>query len=113
MIDLIGVSIISLFALLNKVAGAYGILAILTGAPSTTAQLTLYIYSMATIVIFLWGLKKIGEVWSSFITLRHYLNQKIETDFISYLLFFSFSSRLIIFLRRMERIHYYTLIYSQ
>lgn len=71
----IGVSIISLFALLNKVAGAYGILAILTGAPSTTAQLTLYLYSILTIVIFLWGLKRISEVSSqpqltSFLTLR-------------------------------------------
>lgn len=53
-------SIISLFAVLNKVAGAYGIIAVFSGG--TVAQLTLYVYSIATTVVFLWGLKKISEV---------------------------------------------------
>jgi hypothetical protein len=52
--------VITLFAVLNKVAGAYGMLAIFSGG--TFAQISMYIYSIATIVVFLWGLKGIGEV---------------------------------------------------
>lgn len=56
-----GVSIISLFGLLNKVAGAYGILAVFTGGAEGT-QLTMYIYSIVCIYFFIWGIKKINEV---------------------------------------------------
>lgn len=38
-------------------------MAVFTGG--TPAQLTLYLYSIATIVVFLWGLKTISEVRSS------------------------------------------------
>ncbi|SCV74912.1 BQ2448_7941 [Microbotryum intermedium] len=58
-----GVSIISLFAVLNKVAGAYGMMAVLTGGTlaQPLSQLTMYLYSIATLVGVLWGLKKIAE----------------------------------------------------
>ncbi|KAM0748757.1 DUF1753-domain-containing protein [Meredithblackwellia eburnea MCA 4105] len=56
----LGVSVISLFALLNKVAGAYGILAVFTGGAEGT-QLTMYLYSIGTIAVFIWGIKKINE----------------------------------------------------
>ncbi|ORY41827.1 Inositolphosphorylceramide synthase subunit Kei1-domain-containing protein [Leucosporidium creatinivorum] len=59
----LGVSIVSLFGVLNKVAGAYGMMAVLTGGTlaQPVSQLTMYIYSIATLVVFLWGLKKISE----------------------------------------------------
>ncbi|KDE06407.1 hypothetical protein MVLG_03313 [Microbotryum lychnidis-dioicae p1A1 Lamole] len=59
----LGVSIISLFAVLNKVAGAYGMMAVLTGGTlaQPLSQLTMYLYSIATLVGVLWGLKKIAE----------------------------------------------------
>lgn len=62
-----GVSIVTLFGVLNKVAGVYGMLAVLTGGTlaQPISQLTMYIYSIATLVVFLWGLKKISEVRSS------------------------------------------------
>ncbi|KAJ7294085.1 Inositolphosphorylceramide synthase subunit Kei1-domain-containing protein [Mycena rebaudengoi] len=52
-----GVTIALLFALLNKVAGVYGLIAALTGAGGSFAQLSLYIYSVGGIVAFFWGLK--------------------------------------------------------
>lgn len=55
----IGASILTLFALFNKTAGVYGILAVFQGG--TFSQVALYIYSIATIVIFLWGLKGISD----------------------------------------------------
>lgn len=62
--DYTGASIISLFAVLNKVAGAYGMLAVLQGGTlaQPVSQLTMYIYSLGTLIVFLWGLKKISEV---------------------------------------------------
>lgn len=39
-------------------------MAVFTGG--TPAQLTLYLYSIGTIVVFLWGLKTISEVRSPF-----------------------------------------------
>lgn len=55
----VGAQIITLFSLLNKIAGAYGILAIFLGG--TFSQLSLYVYSIATIPVFLWGMKSISE----------------------------------------------------
>lgn len=56
-----GVTLISLFGLLNKVAGTYGIMAVFTGG-AEGAQLTMYIYSIASIVVFIWGMQKINDV---------------------------------------------------
>lgn len=55
----IGASILTLFALFNKTAGIYGILAVFQGG--TFSQVALYLYSIATIVLFLWGLKGISD----------------------------------------------------
>ncbi|OBZ73883.1 Inositol phoshorylceramide synthase regulatory subunit kei1 [Grifola frondosa] len=52
-----GVIIALLFALLNKVAGVYGLVAVLTGAGGSAAQLSLYIYSVLGLVALAWGLK--------------------------------------------------------
>ncbi|KAJ7048618.1 Inositolphosphorylceramide synthase subunit Kei1-domain-containing protein [Mycena amicta] len=52
-----GVTIAILFAVLNKVAGVYGLIAVLTGAGGTFAQLSLYIYSVVALVAFGWGLQ--------------------------------------------------------
>ncbi|KAI0741621.1 Inositolphosphorylceramide synthase subunit Kei1-domain-containing protein [Daedaleopsis nitida] len=54
-----GVTIALLFALLNKVAGVYGLVAVLTGAGGSLAQLSLYIYSVIGLVGIIWGLKAI------------------------------------------------------
>lgn len=57
---------VSLFALLNKVAGCYGMLAvILSGGAALSqplGQLTMYLYSIGSLVGFIWGLQKISEV---------------------------------------------------
>ncbi|WFD46804.1 hypothetical protein GLX27_001446 [Malassezia furfur] len=55
----VGSQIFTLFSLFNKIAGIYGIIAIFQGG--TIAQLSLYIYSIATIPIFIWGLKAISD----------------------------------------------------
>ncbi|KAJ3517763.1 hypothetical protein NLJ89_g310 [Agrocybe chaxingu] len=52
-----GVTIVLLFAILNKVAGVYGLIAVLTGAGGSFAQLSLYIYSVLALVAFAWGLR--------------------------------------------------------
>ncbi|KAJ7139388.1 Inositolphosphorylceramide synthase subunit Kei1-domain-containing protein, partial [Mycena epipterygia] len=52
-----GVTIALLFALLNKVAGVYGLIAVLTGAGGSFAQLSLYIYSVIGLIALGWGLK--------------------------------------------------------
>ncbi|KAI0708804.1 Inositolphosphorylceramide synthase subunit Kei1-domain-containing protein [Cerioporus squamosus] len=57
-----GVTIALLFALLNKVAGVYGLVAVLTGAGGSLAQLSLYIYSVLGLVALVWGLKAILHV---------------------------------------------------
>ncbi|KAI0630830.1 DUF1753-domain-containing protein [Trametes polyzona] len=54
-----GVTIALLFALLNKVAGVYGLIAVLTGAGGSAAQLSLYLYSVIGLVALTWGLKAI------------------------------------------------------
>ncbi|KZT25255.1 DUF1753-domain-containing protein [Neolentinus lepideus HHB14362 ss-1] len=56
-----GVVIALLFALLNKVAGIYGLLAFLMGAGGSLAQLSLYVYSVIGLVALMWGLKAIQE----------------------------------------------------
>lgn len=56
----LGSEIITWFAILNKVAGFYGLLAVFTGG--TLAQLSMYIYSVASIALFSWGAKQIGDV---------------------------------------------------
>lgn len=50
----------TLFALINKVAGIYGLVAVLSGG-ADVAQLTMYLYSVATIFVFIWGMRKISE----------------------------------------------------
>ncbi|KAJ7633703.1 Inositolphosphorylceramide synthase subunit Kei1-domain-containing protein [Mycena rosella] len=52
-----GVTISLLFAVLNKVAGVYGLIAALTGAGGSFAQISLYIYSVIGLVALAWGLK--------------------------------------------------------
>lgn len=52
-----GVTIALLFAVLNKVAGVYGLIAVLTGAGGSFAQLSLYIYSVVGLVGLGWGLQ--------------------------------------------------------
>ncbi|KAI5478627.1 hypothetical protein MNV49_004769 [Pseudohyphozyma bogoriensis] len=56
----LGVNIISLFGVLNKVAGVYGILAVFTGG-AEWFQLSMYVYSIATLALCVWGIKKINE----------------------------------------------------
>lgn len=48
--------------LLNKVAGVYGLIAVLTGAGGSAAQLSLYIYSVLGLIALAWGLKAVNEV---------------------------------------------------
>ena len=56
--------IVRLFQLLNKVAGIYGLIAVLTGAGGSFAQLSLYIYSAVALVALGWGLRAVKEVWT-------------------------------------------------
>ncbi|KAJ3571917.1 hypothetical protein NP233_g3447 [Leucocoprinus birnbaumii] len=56
-----GVTIALLFALLNKVAGVYGLIAVLTGAGGSFAQLSLYIYSVVALVALTWGLRAVKD----------------------------------------------------
>jgi hypothetical protein len=56
----LGSEIITYFAILNKVAGVYGLLAVFFGG--NLAQLSLYLYSVATLLACAWGLRQIGEV---------------------------------------------------
>ena len=55
----VGSQILTLFSLFNKIAGIYGIIAVFQGG--TFAQVSLYLYSIATIPIFIWGLKVISD----------------------------------------------------
>ena len=48
--------------LLNKVAGVYGLIAVLTGAGGSVAQLSLYMYSVIGLIALIWGLKAIIHV---------------------------------------------------
>ncbi|KAJ7576908.1 Inositolphosphorylceramide synthase subunit Kei1-domain-containing protein [Mycena floridula] len=56
-----GVTVALLFALLNKVAGVYGLIAVLTGAGGSFAQLSLYLYSVAALAALVWGLRAVKE----------------------------------------------------
>lgn len=56
-----GVTVALLFALLNKVAGVYGLIAVLTGAGGSFAQLSMYIYSVIALVGLGWGLRAVKE----------------------------------------------------
>jgi len=55
------VTIVLLFAVLNKVAGVYGLVAVITGAGGSAAQLSLYIYSVVGLVALVWGLKATAQ----------------------------------------------------
>ena len=57
-----GCEVISLFALFNKIAGIYGILAVFSGG--TAAQVSLYLYIIASIGALLWGIRGISDVSS-------------------------------------------------
>jgi inositol phosphorylceramide synthase regulatory subunit len=48
------------FQLFNKVAGVYGLLAIFTGG--SLAQVSMYLYSVLTFVLFAWGLRAVSAV---------------------------------------------------
>ncbi|KAL1700204.1 Inositolphosphorylceramide synthase subunit Kei1-domain-containing protein [Schizophyllum commune] len=54
-----GVIVALLFALLNKVAGVYGLIAALTGAGGSFAQISLYLYSTLALVAIALGLKAV------------------------------------------------------
>ncbi|KAF8627798.1 hypothetical protein AX15_004224 [Amanita polypyramis BW_CC] len=56
-----GVTVALLFALLNKVAGVYGLIAVITGAGGSFAQLSLYIYSVLALIVLTWGLRIVKE----------------------------------------------------
>ena len=51
-----------LLQVLNKVAGVYGLIAMLTGAAGNAAQLTLYIYSVLALAALAWGIRTINDV---------------------------------------------------
>lgn len=55
----VGCTIITLFALFNKIAGIYGIIAIFQGG--TFSQVSLYLYSILTIFVFLWAIQGISD----------------------------------------------------
>jgi inositol phosphorylceramide synthase regulatory subunit len=50
------------YQVLNKVAGVYGLIALLTGAGGNAAQLTLYIYSVLALVALTWGIRAVNDV---------------------------------------------------
>ncbi|VDB99906.1 unnamed protein product [Peniophora sp. CBMAI 1063] len=56
-----GVQIALYFAIINKVAGVYGLIALLTGAGGTVAQLSLYIYSVGALVASIWAMRAVNE----------------------------------------------------
>ncbi|ESK97784.1 duf1753-domain-containing protein [Moniliophthora roreri MCA 2997] len=56
-----GVTVALLFAVLNKVAGIYGLIAVVTGAGGSFSQLSLYIYSVLALVALVWGLRAVKE----------------------------------------------------
>jgi len=53
-----GTTVVLLFALFNKVAGVYGLISLFTGG--TIAQVSMYIYSVLMLVLFLWGLRAVA-----------------------------------------------------
>lgn len=59
-----GVKITILFAVINKVAGVYGLLAMLTGAGGSLAQLSMYLYSVIALAAYVVGFKAVSLVRS-------------------------------------------------
>lgn len=55
----VGATVITLFALFNKIAGIYGVIAIFQGG--TLSQVTLYVYSLVTLTFFLWAIRGISD----------------------------------------------------
>ncbi|KAG8876466.1 hypothetical protein FRB97_004156 [Tulasnella sp. 331] len=56
-----GVKIVLLFAMLNKVAGLYGLIAMLVGAGGSFLQISMYLYSVVGLAAYAWGLKVTAE----------------------------------------------------
>ncbi|KAJ3801280.1 Inositolphosphorylceramide synthase subunit Kei1-domain-containing protein [Lentinula aff. detonsa] len=56
-----GVTIALLFAVFNKVAGVYGLIALATGAGGSFSQFSLYLYSLFALFALFYGLKAVGE----------------------------------------------------
>lgn len=54
-----GATVITLFALFNKIAGIYGVIAIFQGG--TFPQVSLYLYSILTLLVFLWAIQGISD----------------------------------------------------
>ncbi|TEB36674.1 DUF1753-domain-containing protein [Coprinellus micaceus] len=54
-----GVVVALMFAVLNKVAGVYGLIAMLTGSGGSFAQLSLYVYSVVALIALVWGLRAV------------------------------------------------------
>lgn len=52
----------SVVQLVNKVAGVYGLIAVVTGAGGSFGQLSLYIYSVLALIVLVWGLRRVKEV---------------------------------------------------
>ncbi|KAL0067247.1 hypothetical protein AAF712_005817 [Marasmius tenuissimus] len=55
------VSVALFFAIFNKVAGVYGLIAVATGAGGSFSQLSLYIYSVVALVALVWGVQAVKE----------------------------------------------------
>ncbi|KAL7009873.1 hypothetical protein EMMF5_000781 [Cystobasidiomycetes sp. EMM_F5] len=55
----LGSEILTYFSILNKVAGVYGLLAVFFGG--NLAQVSLYVYSLASIAVSVWGLRQLGQ----------------------------------------------------
>ena len=47
-------------------AGVYGLLAVLTGAGGSFAQISMYIYSALALVALIWGLKSVSKASQAF-----------------------------------------------
>ncbi|KIK61638.1 hypothetical protein GYMLUDRAFT_96488 [Collybiopsis luxurians FD-317 M1] len=56
-----GVTIALLFAVFNKVAGVYGLIALAVGAGGSFSQFSLYLYSLIALFALFYGLKAVGE----------------------------------------------------
>jgi len=82
----LGVTVISFFAVLNKLAGVYGVLALFTGA-GTFAQISLYVYSIGTLPVLVWGIKMVSaeNAQSTFLYANLFaLDHLINTFYICY-----------------------------
>ncbi|KAJ3720994.1 Inositolphosphorylceramide synthase subunit Kei1-domain-containing protein [Lentinula raphanica] len=56
-----GVTMALLFAVFNKVAGVYGLIALATGAGGSFSQFSLYLYSLFALFALFYGLKAVDE----------------------------------------------------